>query len=186
LNKSQSLAAQRPHARRSAVVVPEFFVGSSTVDYADAFEIDLPAAETRSPEQLFRAALANASWLRRCVPVVHRHLLRFRLGPRSSADHILGWRIVDADAEAVHLEALGPLIHGVIVGRRTSQSTVVFTSFVFYVQRIRARIVWSVTAPLHRRIAAYLLEQGVISRSETSRAASMPPRSSSQDFHSEL
>jgi hypothetical protein len=159
---SKSWAAQRPHARRTDVVVPDFLVGSPAADYADAFEIDLPAAETRPPEQLFRAALDNAAWLQRWVPVVHRHMLRFRLGPRLSAEHILGWRIVGSDPDVIHLETSGPVIRGVIVGRRTSQSTAIFTTFVFYVRRVPARIVWAVAAPLHRRIAAYLLERGVM------------------------
>jgi hypothetical protein len=145
-------------------VVPDFLLGSPEFDYADAFEIGLPAAETRSPEQLFRAALDKASWVQRWVPIVHRHVLRFRLGPRSSAHHILGWRIVGSDPEAVHLEALGPLIRGVIVGRRTPQSTLAFTTFVFHVDRIPARIVWAATAPLHRGVAPYLLEQGLMTR----------------------
>jgi hypothetical protein len=155
------LAAQRPHARRTEVVVPEFLVGSPAYDYADAFEIDLPAAETRSPEQLFRAALDDAAWLQRWVPVVHRHMLRFRLGPRLSTDHILGWRIVSSSPDVIHLEASGPLIRGVIMGRRTSQSTAIFTTFVFYAW-VPARIVWAVAAPLHRRVAPYLLERGVM------------------------
>lgn len=163
LIQSESSATQRPHARRTEVVLPDFLVGSPAYDYADAFEIDLPAAETRSPEQLFRTALDNASWLERWVPVVHRHMLRFRLVPRSLADHILGWRIVSSDPDVIHLESSGPLIRGVIVGRRTSQSTGVFTTFVFYERRVPARIVWAVAAPLHRRIAPYLLERGVMS-----------------------
>ncbi|OBA88651.1 hypothetical protein A5662_24985 [Mycobacteriaceae bacterium 1482268.1] len=144
------------------VVVPDFLVASPAYDYADAFEIDLPAAETRSPEQLFRAALGNAAWPQRWVPVVHRHMLRFRLGPQSSAEHILGWRTVSSDPDVIHLEASGPFIRGIIVGRRTSQSTAIFTTFIFYVRRVPARIVWAVAAPLHRRIAPYLLERGVM------------------------
>jgi hypothetical protein len=161
LIQSKSLAAQRPHARRTEVVVPDFLVGSSAYDYADAFEIDLSPAERRSPEQLFRAALDNASWLQRWVPVMHRHILRFRLGPGSSADHILGWRIVSSSPDVIHLEASGPLIRGVIVGRRTSQSTAIFTTFVFYTW-VPAPVVWAVAAPLHRRVAPYLLERGVM------------------------
>jgi hypothetical protein len=162
---SKSWAAQRPHAQRTEVVVPAFLVGPPAYDYADAFEIDLPAAEPRSPEQLFRAALDNADWLQRWVPIVHRHMLRFRLGPRSSAEHILGWRIVSSDPDVIHLQASGPLIRGVIVGRRTKRSTAMFTTFVFYVRRVPARIVWAVAAPLHRRVAPYLLERGVCSQS---------------------
>jgi hypothetical protein len=122
----------------------------------------LKQAETRSPEQLFRGALANTSWVRRWVPVVHRHLLRFRLGPpESSADHLLGWRIAGSDVDAIRLEAAGPPICGTIVGQRTSQSSVIFTTFVSYASRAPARIVWALVGPQHRRVAPYLMERGV-------------------------
>jgi len=164
--QSKLSATQKPHARRTEVVVPDFLVGSPAHDYADAFEVDLPAAEIRSPEQLFRAALDNASWLQRWVPVVHRHMLQFRLGTRVTSDHILGWRIVRSDPEVLHLEASGKLIRGVIVGRRTTESRGIFTTFVYYVRRVPAHIVWAVAAPLHRRIAPYLLERGVMTGSD--------------------
>jgi hypothetical protein len=158
---------QAPQARRTEVVAPDLLAGRASYDYADAFEIELPEGETRSPEQLFRAALDNASWVQRWVPTVHRHVLRIRLGPMSSPDHILGWRIVSSDADVLHLEAVGPLIRGVIVGRRTPTSTGVFTTFVFYVKRTPARAVWAIVGPLHRRIALYLLERGVATANQT-------------------
>ena len=148
---------QTSHAGRSEVAA-EPLVGVG-YDYADAFEIELAELEARSPEQLFRAALDNASWVQRWVPIVHRHLLRFRLGPHPSSEHILGWRIVNSGGDVIQLQADGPLIRGVIVGRRMGRSAV-FTTFVFYVRRLPARVIWAVTGPLHRRIAPYLLERG--------------------------
>jgi hypothetical protein len=159
--QSQSKQRHGPRARRTEVATAFQLVGGIAYDYADAFEIGLSEGETRSPEQLFRDAIANTSWVRRWVPVVHHHLLRFRLGPHSSADHILGWRIAGSDVEAIRLEAAGPLIRGTIVGQRTSQSSVIFTTFVSYASRTPARIVWAVVGPLHRRVAPYLMERGV-------------------------
>lgn len=149
----------RVRARQVEVLVPEPLIGGDAYDYADAFAIQLSEAETRSPEQLFRAALDNDSWMLGWVPLVHRHLLRFRLGPQSSPDHLLGWRIVRSDPGVVQLEAAGPLLRGVIVGRRASPSTAVFTTFVFFVKRIPARAVWAITAPLHREVAPHLMER---------------------------
>jgi hypothetical protein len=146
------------HARRRSRVGPDPLIGRTDYDYADAFEIQLPTGDDRSPEQLFRATVDNASSVMRWVPMVHRHVLQFRLGPRSSPDHIFGWRIVTSDPDVVHLEAAGPLMRGVIVGRRTA-STAVLTTFVFYVSRARARVVWAIIGPLHRRIAPNLLER---------------------------
>lgn len=159
--QSESKERRGPHARRTGVVTAFELVGPIAYDYADAFEVDLSEADTRSPEQLFRGAVANTSWVRRWVPVVHRHLLRFRLGPASSADHIFGWRIAGSDVDAIRLEAAGPLIRGTIVGQRTSHSSVIFTTFVSYASRAPARIVWAVVGPLHRRVAPYLMERAV-------------------------
>jgi hypothetical protein len=161
---TKSETRHAPHAWRTGVEVPDVLVGAE-YDYADAFEIQLPEGETRSPEQMFRAALDDASWVQRWVPVVHRQVIRFRLGPRSSPDHLLGWRIVSSDADVIHLEADGPLMRGVIVGRRTSRSTGVFTTFVFFRKRTAARMLWPIIGPLHRRVAPYLLERGVTTAS---------------------
>lgn len=158
---------QAPRARRREHVNQEPLVDATAYDYADAFEIDLPEAETSAPEQLFRAALGNASWTLRWVPFVHRHVLRLHLGPRSSRDHLLGWEIIRSDADVVHLEAAGPLIRGIIVGRRVSPATLVFTTFVSYTSRTAARVVWAITGPLHRRIAPYLLERGAETANQT-------------------
>lgn len=129
-------------------------------DYADAFAITLRDNDTRPPEQLFRAALDDAPWVLRWVPVVHRHVLRFHLGRLSSPDHLFGWRIVRSDADVICLRADGPLLQGVIVGRRVPPSTAVFTTFVGYVRRTPARAVWTLVSPVHRRVAPYLLQRG--------------------------
>jgi hypothetical protein len=161
MTEPKSTAEHTQHARRTQVVLPEGLVGSTAVDYADAFEIGLPEAAARSPEELFRAALDEVSWMRRWVPIVHRHVLRFRLGPLESPDHVFGWRIQGSHADAVYLEADGPLVRGIIVGRKVNPATVVFTTFLTYVNSAPARLVWALVGPLHRRIAPYLLERGV-------------------------
>jgi hypothetical protein len=149
------------HARRTEVA-PDLLAGTDAYDYADAYAIQLSEDDTRSPEHLFRAALDAASWVQRWVPVVHRHVLRFRLGPLSSSEHLLGWRIVRSEADVIYLEADGALIRGVIVGRRAVPSTAVFTTFIVYERRAPARALWAVVGPVHRRIARYLLERGAM------------------------
>jgi hypothetical protein len=161
MTEPKSTAGHTRNARRTQVVVPEGLVGSTAFDYADAFEIGLPDAVAGSPEELFRAALDDVPWVRRWVPIVHRHVLRFRLGPLESPVHILGWRIQSSHAYDVYLEADGPLIRGIIVGRKVNPATVVFTTFVTYVNRAPARLAWALVGPLHRKIAPYLLERGV-------------------------
>jgi hypothetical protein len=161
MTKPKSAAGFPQHARRTHVVLPEGPVGSIALDYADAFEIGLPEPVAKSPEELFRAALDDVSWVRRWVPIVHRHILRFRLGPLESPNHVMGWRIQSSHADAVALEADGPLFRGTIVGRKINPETVVFTSFLTYLDRAPARLVWALVGPAHRRIAPYLLERGV-------------------------
>ncbi|ULE33449.1 hypothetical protein [Mycobacterium sp. IDR2000157661] len=137
----------------------ELFTRAGAYDYADAYAISLSNQDIRSPEQMFRAALDNATWVQRCVPVVHRHVLRLRLGPQSASGYLFGWRIVKSDADVICLEADGPVLRGVIVGRRALPASVVFTTFVVYVRRAPARALWAVVGPLHRRIAPHLLER---------------------------
>lgn len=146
-----------PRARRREVAEDSLRVGD--YDYADAFQIQLPETDTRSPEQLFRQAVDSRWLMLRWVPLAHRWVLRLRLGPASSPNHIFGWRIVASEPDVIRVEAEGPLIRGVIVGRRRPPSTAVMTTYVFYVRRKPARVVWALVGPLHRRIAPYLLER---------------------------
>jgi hypothetical protein len=129
-------------------------------DYADAFEVEVSEGDTRSPEQVVRAAVDGASSISLVIPV-HRWVLGFRLGPRSSPDHLFGWRIVTSEPDVVRLEAEGPLMRGIIVGTRVSKTRAVLTTYVTYVQRGRARVVWTFVGPLHRMIAPRLLKRGV-------------------------
>jgi len=141
-----------------AVTVSDPLVEGVDYDYADAFAVELSPADTRSPEQLFRDAVTAGRRLMRWVPVVHRWVLGFRLGPASSPNHLFGWRIVTSDADAIRMEAAGPLMRGVIVGRRVSASTAVLTTYVVYVRHTRARAIWALVGPLHRKVAPYLLD----------------------------
>jgi hypothetical protein len=147
-----------PRARRTEVAARDALLVGGHYDYADAFKIEILPSDTRNPHQAFRAALTRGPSHPGLVPLVQKHVLRFRLGPSTSPDHLMGWRVVSSDAEAIHLEAVGPLMRGVIVGRRADPSTAVLTTFVVYVRRAQARIVWALVGPLHRRIAPHLLE----------------------------
>jgi hypothetical protein len=103
-----------PGATQAVALEP--LVDTDPCDYADAFEIELLAESAWSPDELFRAALSNASWVQRWVPIAHRLVLRLRL-----------------------------------------------VTYVFYVRRTPARLIWAITAPLHRKVAPYLMEVGASS-----------------------
>jgi hypothetical protein len=128
-------------------------------DYADAFEVRIDRPDHRSAEQWARCALERApTVVRRVVVVAHRGVLRFRLGPLRSSDHVLGWQIRDSHPDTIELAAEGPLMSGLIVGRRTSPTTTQIETFVFFHRRSAATI-WTLVGPLHRRIAPLLLKR---------------------------
>ncbi len=150
-----------PRARRVAVAADEPLLRGDRYDYADAFEACTREPDARSAEGFARFALKQAPRpVRWTVWIVQRHLLRLRLGPRSSPENILGWTIVTSEHDVIHLEAVSPLLgRGVIVGRRSDPRCAVVTTYVFYARQAPARIAWKIAGPLHRRVARYLMER---------------------------
>jgi hypothetical protein len=148
-----------PRARRVSVEPDQGLIGTDRYHYADAFEIRMQEPDPRSAEQWIRCAIEQAPWpVRWTVWIAHRHLLRLRLGPRSSLRHVLGWQIQTSQPDLIHLEAVSPLLgRGVIVGRRVDPACAVVTTFV-YTRSAAGRLLWAFVAPLHRRIACYLME----------------------------
>lgn len=150
----------------------EPLAGHDMHDYADCFEVPLSADDDRTAERVFRAGLEGApSTLRRIIVVAHRHVLRFRLGPASSPIHVLGWRIISSEPDAIQLEANGPLARGILVARRVSAATATLDTYVYY-RRPAARIIWAFVSHLHRAIAPYLLERAAARGYNAASAAS--------------
>jgi hypothetical protein len=147
-----------PSVRRVFDVQDPALDGDS-FDYADCFEVWAAAPEERTAESLARAALEDLPLaIRGLILAAHRFILRFRLGPPSSRDHVLGWRIVTSAPDLVVLEADGPLMRGIMVGRKAGSGVTVLRTFVFF-RRPAAAFVWRVVGVLHRRIAPYLLRR---------------------------
>ena len=165
-----------PRARRVPVLSYEPLIGSDRYDYADAFEIRLHESDPRSAEEFVRCALeAAARPVQAMVWIVHRYLLKLRLGPRSSPGHLLGWKILTSKPDVTHVEAVSPLLgRGVIVGRRVDPTCVVITTYVFYTRPpALARVVWKIAGPLHRRIAPYLLEHAAATENRVDPSGAM-------------
>ena len=128
-------------------------------DYADAFEVVISVEDQRTAEQWARAALdVGLARIRPLVLLIHRRVLRFRLGPTDSATHILGWKLEESEQDLIRLTADGPLMHGVLLGRRTAPDRTELRTFLSY-KKPRAAIVWRVIGPIHRLVARYLLRQ---------------------------
>lgn len=125
-------------------------------DYASAFEVAITGTDLRSAEQWVRATFEGAPRaLRWLVTVGWQYVLGFRLGPRPSPTHVLGWRIVTGTPDSILLELQSPFMtaHKVL---RVESSRVFTATFVRY-ERRPARALWSVVAPIHHRTEPYLL-----------------------------
>jgi hypothetical protein len=130
---------------------------SAGPDYTDAFAVTTVAAGTRTPEQWARVTFEGAPRpMRWFLLVGWRAVLGFHLGPRPSVDHVLGWRIVTTEPDAIRLELRSALMTGQLLLRQTEPDLVVLTTEVFY-RRRRASVLWSAVAPLHRQLIPILL-----------------------------
>jgi hypothetical protein len=155
---------------RRIAVPPEPLLPDAAYDYADAFEVTLSEPDDHPAETWVRTALeASPAALRRLIGIVHGRVIRFRLGPTSDPQHIIGWRIVTSEPDVVCIEAVGPILRAAISARRTSPRAAVLTTFLWYAHP-RARLLWLVVGPLHRRVAPYLLR-----RAAESLTTSRPP-----------
>ena len=98
--------------------------------------------------------------IRRGVPIVHRYVLALRLAPPSAPGHLFGWRVVTAQPDVIHLEAVSPILgRAAIVARRPDPTRAVITTYLFFTRPALARALWAVVGPTHRRVAPYLLER---------------------------
>jgi hypothetical protein len=153
-----------PKARR---IQPQL---DASADYADAFEIPISDGDSRTAEQAFRDGLgAQPGVSGRLVVWIHRHVLRFRLGPFTSAGHVIGWKIVHSDPDQFVLTTDGSLMRGQLVLCRQADRRAVLTTQLFFRHHATARMVWTVIGPAHRTIAPRLIEHSA--RRATARTA---------------
>ena len=134
-------------------------VGVAGSDYSDTFEVPLTPGDDRSAKELFLAGVESIpAWVGIVVFIAHRYVLRLQLSPIGTPDHLMGWKIVDADHDSIRLGAAGPLIDGVLAARRTRSVAALETS-VTYRRPVVARLVWAAVGPVHRRVGPYLLRR---------------------------
>ncbi len=141
-------------AHRIAVTENDDDIGAYA--YASSFRVTGTSTSTTSPEQWARAAFEEAPPAMRWFVVFGWvHVLRFRLDPRPSSAHVLGWRIVTGSTDRLVLEVDSPLVTAKKVVR-VERSSVTMTTFVRY-ERPLGRAMWSSVAPIHHRTEPYLL-----------------------------
>jgi Protein of unknown function (DUF2867) len=164
---------QEPHSRTAArvrrVEVPQ---GVAAIDavvapgYSKAWELPSLDAHALTPEQWVRRTWEDASrFLRWFLPIGWAGILRLRLGPRPSPDHILGWRISACDSGSITVEARSRLLtaHNIVV---VNESSIVWVTLVRYDKRIGG-LVWAVIAPTHRLLLSYALKRAGQTRSRS-------------------
>lgn len=122
-------------------------------DYADAFAIDLPAPDAHPPEAWMRAGLA-------AVPPVVNGIVRL-LGVRPTSDPLGDWQIRASGPEVIHLEQSLPLMDVVFVGRRVGPTRRMLTTAVTYRRPLLGRVVMTIIAPGHRRMARRVIASGI-------------------------
>ncbi len=143
---------------------PVFHDGAS--DYADSVDLQRPRGDNRSAEEWARAGLEGAPWLlRRIMPLTWRMFLRLKLAPIPSEAHIMGWRIVESQHSAMHLESSGPLFHGHLFWE-VGDTRIHLTTYFRYTRPGRlAPTVWAVVGAFHRFLAPIVLTFAADARS---------------------
>jgi Protein of unknown function (DUF2867) len=126
----------------------------SRIDYEDAFAVT--ADVRRSAEEWVRAVLYDAP------PRVRRRLwlgwtaLGLKLGPPSSSDRVLGWKVKHSDPDFVLLAADSWLgFRGELLFRREPDRLL----FATLVQQTNpaVRVLWAAITPRHQRVVRSLL-----------------------------
>ncbi|MHB8463814.1 MAG: hypothetical protein ACYDH6_21625 [Acidimicrobiales bacterium] len=129
---------------------------ADSADYCDGVAIDTHDPNPPGTEQWARASLEDAPLaLRWFIVAGWRYILRLRLGPRHSLDHILGWRIVRRLPDETVLELRSNSLSAHLVFRRDG-TRIAWSTFVHYDRRIAA-FVWPPVSLVHRRIVPLAL-----------------------------
>lgn len=132
--------------------------GMRQPDFACTYVVALAPGDTRSSEQWARTVWEEAPAPLRLVMLAGWKLvLRLRLGPRHSPDHILGWRITARDPDRTECRLDSPFLSAGNVFR-TSGGRLAWSTFVTY-DRPAARLIWPPAAPLHRLIVRIALHR---------------------------
>jgi hypothetical protein len=158
-------ARKSTRAHRVAVSADPPYAGAST-DYADEFAVTRSPTDRRAAEQWARDGFGQLPLAaRQSVLFLHRWVLGFSLGPWSSPEHVVGWRIVTSEPELLHLEARSRLLTGHMVWRLEDERLLMST-FLQYEMRRTASVVWAVLGNVHRAGARYLLKLAAECRSQ--------------------
>jgi hypothetical protein len=128
------------------------------VDYADAFVVDLRAAQSCTAEEWARAIVEGAP------ASVQRQLrwgwmaLGLKLGPSRSDRFVLGWEVRRSTPDLVLLGAGSRIGMPAELLFERWQRSLLFATFVQH-DNLIARAVWAATQPAHVPVVRRVLEQ---------------------------
>ena len=126
--------------------------------YTYACEIRAQPGDSRPAEQWARGVFEGAPRPLRWFIVTGWIVgLGLRLGPRPSASHVLGWKILSSTPTTIALGVDSFVLSAHLVVH-VQDRRVVHATFVRY-ERRPARILWTAAAPIHRRVVPYLLRR---------------------------
>jgi hypothetical protein len=147
--------------RVQRVDVPQQIAASfarSTANYAAAFAMTSYAAETRTALQWAREVFEGAPDVVRSFLVFGwTFVLRLKLGPRPSDDHVLGWAVAEGDlvAGSAALLAESRFLRACNIVT-VQETTVTVVTLVHYSHPV-ARPLWAIARPIHHLAIRYLL-----------------------------
>jgi hypothetical protein len=138
------------------VVSKDSVPGDQTADFACAYEVPIADGDTRSTEEWARDAWEGSpAPLRWLMLAGWRFVLGLRLGPRSSSDYILGWRITDRRSDQTICRLESPFLHAVNMFERVD-GQLKWSTYVVY-DRAVAKVIWPPVSLLHRPLVRIAL-----------------------------
>jgi hypothetical protein len=126
--------------------------------FACAYKVAIAPGDERPAEQWARDIWEGAPTpLRWFMIVGWRYVLRLRVGPLTSPDHILGWRIAERGADEIVCRLESGFLSADNVFQR-GDDTFVWSTFVGY-ERRGARIIWLPVSLIHRLLVRISLRR---------------------------
>lgn len=134
--------------------------GAKLPDYRDCFVVDTALAQQRTAEEWARAILGDAPLSTRRALRAGWTALGFDLAAPDAEGCLLGWPVLSSSPDAFVVGGRSRLgIRAELVLRRRHGAVTLST--LLHLENAGARAVWTATTPMHRQVAARVLEQGV-------------------------
>lgn len=139
------------------VEISDEAVAGRQFDYADAFEVHLPAPDPLAPREWLARGLDDSPAV---VQALTALLLRVRDEAGTSPDDLLDWQVIESTSDVIHIERCLPLLHVALVGRRLGSSGRRLTTLLIFQRPVLSRLMWTFVGVGHRLAVRRLLCHG--------------------------